>query len=109
MLQKLLNAEPTAVRALIAAILTFLVSVGLVSQAHADSTISIVTAVLPAVILIANGYLTRNAVYSPKTTQAIADRAAATGNTDIGTPPAGPVPVEPPAPPAPGTPAAPPP
>ncbi len=89
MLAKLLSAEPTAVRALITAVLTFLVSVGLVTQAHADSTVTAITAVLPALLIIVNGILTRNAVYSPKTTQAIADRAAATGNTDIGTPPAG--------------------
>lgn len=35
------------------------------------------------------GIVIRQNVYSPKTTQAIADRAATTGNTDIGDPPAG--------------------
>lgn len=34
--------------------------------------------------------LIRRFVYSPDTTQAIADHAAATGDTDIGTPPEGP-------------------
>ena len=89
MIQKLLNAEPTAIRALITAILTFAVSAGLMTQAHADTATSIAGAVLPVLLILINGILTRNAVYSPKTTQAIANRAAATGNTDIGSPPSG--------------------
>jgi hypothetical protein len=44
-------------------------------------------------IIVVSGFLTteliRRFVYSPKTTQAIADRAADTGNTDIGSPPTG--------------------
>lgn len=35
------------------------------------------------------GFLARSLVYAPETVQKVADRAAETGNTDIGSPPAG--------------------
>lgn len=48
----------------------------------------VLTGVAALAALIATE-LIRRFVYSPNTTQAIADRAAATGNTDIGSPPSG--------------------
>jgi hypothetical protein len=51
----------------------------------ADVTLGI-TAITGFVV----GELIRRFVFSPKTTQAIVDRAAATGETDIGKPPEGP-------------------
>lgn len=48
--------------------------------------------VLAGVVAITGFVITeviRQLVFSMKTTQAIADRAAATGNTDIGSPPSG--------------------
>lgn len=48
---------------------------------------------LPWIVLIVGGAIVeaiRQFVYAPDTTQLIADRAATTGNTDIGNPPEGP-------------------
>lgn len=66
---------------------------GLISDAAEGQVSSAVTALAQLLELLAPllaGLLIRQSVYSPATTQKIADRAAATGNTNIGDPPAGP-------------------
>jgi len=65
---------------------------GLISDAAAGQVTDLVNAGAQLAVLVAPfvaGLLIRQNVYSPDTTQKIADRAAATGNTDIGSPPAG--------------------
>lgn len=51
-----------------------------------------VTAGISAIAVFVATEVIRRLVFSIKTTQAIADRAAVTGNTDIGNPPKGPTP-----------------
>lgn len=66
--------------------------VGLISDATEGQIRDGVNAFAQLLTLLAPliaGLVIRQNVFSPKTTQAIADRAAATGNTDIGTPPSG--------------------
>ena len=65
---------------------------GLISDAAAGQVTDLVNAGAQLAVLVAPfvaGLLIRQNVYSPDTTQKIADRAAATGNTDIGSPPEG--------------------
>lgn len=65
---------------------------GLISDAAEGQVTNVVNALAQLAELAAPliaGLLIRQTVYSPVTTQKIADRAAATGNTDIGEPPSG--------------------
>lgn len=66
---------------------------GLISDIAAGQARDTVNAVAQLAMLLSPliaGLVIRQNVFSPPTTQAIADRAAATGNTDIGEPPVGP-------------------
>lgn len=65
---------------------------GLISDVAAGQVRDAVNAVAQLAILLSPliaGLVIRQNVFSPPTTQAIADRARDTGNTDIGEPPAG--------------------
>ena len=66
---------------------------GLISEASKGQITSAVEALAQLLVLagpLIAGLVIRQNVYSPDTTQKIADRAAATGNTNIGEPPEGP-------------------
>lgn len=79
----LLQKEPVAISAAIIAILNVFQLTGVVSLD--GNTVSALNIALVAVL----GLFSRQNVYNPVTTQKIANRAAATGNTDIGEPPSG--------------------
>ena len=66
---------------------------GLISDAatgQIEGALQAVAQLLELLAPLLAGLLIRQNVYSPVTTQKIADRAAATGNTNIGDPPKGP-------------------
>ena len=97
MLSKILKTEPALVISLLAAILGLAVSYGLLTQTHADAYI----ALLPAILAIVQGFVTRQTVFAPAKVQAIANAATTLPPgtpVDIGNPPAGPIPPAPPAP-----------
>lgn len=92
----LLGREPAfwigLIVTLILGALQTIAGVGLISDATEGQVTSAVNAVAQLLTLLAPliaGLVIRQNVYAPDTTQAIADRAAATGNTDIGDPPSG--------------------
>jgi len=87
LIDKLLATEASQFIGLLTAVAAAFVSYGLVSQTRADTWVSILSFALPIVLPLIQGRLTRQQVYSKETTQAVADRAAATGDTDIGKPP----------------------
>jgi hypothetical protein len=65
---------------------------GIVSDALAGQITDAINALAQILVLLSPliaGLLIRQRVYSSDTTQKIANRAKATGNTDIGTPPEG--------------------
>lgn len=65
---------------------------GLISDAatgQVEGALQAVAQLLELLAPLLAGLLIRQNVYSPATTQKIADRAAATGNTNIGDPPSG--------------------
>jgi hypothetical protein len=65
-------------------------ALALAAQLGVELTPEVVAAAAAIAAFVANEVI-RRLVYSIRTTQAIADRAAATGDTDIGKPPEGPV------------------
>lgn len=65
---------------------------GIVSDVVAGQVSDGINALAQLAVLLSPliaGFIIRQQVYSPVTTQAIANRAAVTGNTDIGEPPSG--------------------
>ena len=65
---------------------------GIISDALAGQITDAINALAQILVLLSPliaGLLIRQRVYSPDTTQKIADRAADSGNTDIGEPPQG--------------------
>jgi hypothetical protein len=87
LIDKLLATEAAQFIGLLTAIAGALVAYGLVSQAKADVWVSVLSVALPIILPLIQARLTRRQVYSKETTQAVVDRAAATGDTDIGKPP----------------------
>jgi len=87
MISRLLHAEPAAFIALFSAVVTFAVSAGVISQAHADTLVSIGGTLIPPLLILVTGLITRQNVYSPKTVQKIATRAASTGVASVPGPP----------------------
>ena len=90
------TAEPARLIGLVVTlalgILQTLQGEGIVSDALAGQITDAINALAQILVLLSPliaGFLIRQRVYSPDTTQKIADRAATTGNTDIGTPPEG--------------------
>lgn len=78
---------------LILGVVQTLLGEGLISDAAAGQVSSVVDGLGKFLVMLSPliaGLLIRQQVYSPDTTQKIADRAAATGNTNIGEPPTGP-------------------
>jgi hypothetical protein len=86
-LRRLLEAEPTVVIGTLTSLLALAVNFGLpITGVQVDSIVQLVSNLL----LLGGAVLAiRQSVYAPDTTQAIANRAAETGNTDIGNPPEG--------------------
>ena len=78
----ILGREPVAIAAVLAIAINLGMTFGL--QLSAEQVTLINALVVGVLALIA-----RQSVYSAPVTQKIADRAAATGNTDIGEPPSG--------------------
>lgn len=78
-----LDKEPAIIGAAVVAVLNALVLLQVINLE--ETQIAGINIALVAVL----GLFVRQSVYSKATTQAIADRAAATGSTDIGTPPKG--------------------
>lgn len=88
MIQRLLSTEPASLIAIVTALVGLAVSYGLLTQVHADAWL----AILPAVLALLQGAVTRQSVFSPATTQAIANAAThldAGTPVDIGNPPTG--------------------
>jgi hypothetical protein len=92
MIAKLLQTEPAALIAAITALVGAAVSLGVLTQTRADLWIALVAALLPVILPIIQGYLTRQTVFSPDTTQKLANAATnlpAGTPVDIGVPPSG--------------------
>ena len=92
MIAKLLQTEPAALIAAITALVGAAVSFGLLTQTRAELWIALVAGLLPVVLPIIQGYLTRQTAFAPATVQAIANEATnqAPGTVvDIGKPPEG--------------------
>lgn len=77
MLAKILNAEPVVFTTFLGACATFLVGLGLVSQAHADTFTSIAAVLVPVALQIAAGLVARSKVDSPNTVAAKVAAASA--------------------------------
>jgi hypothetical protein len=87
--RRLLETEPTDVIGTLTSLLALAVNFGLpLTGVQVDAIVQFAT---NALLLGGAIFAIRRTVYAPDTTQAIANRAAATGDTDIGTPPSGPV------------------
>ena len=67
MIQRILQTSPAVFIAFITALVTFLVGLGLITQAHADSVVSIAAVVVPVILQILAGFIIRGQVYSPNT------------------------------------------
>ena len=91
MIQKLLQTEPSLLIGAITAVLGLAVGYGLLTQAHADAWIALLLAIPP----LLQALVTRQSVFSPAATQAIANAATTLSPgtpVDIGNPPSGDVP-----------------
>lgn len=89
-IRNLLKSEPAVLIAGVTALLGAAVSFGLLTQTRADVWISVAAGMLPIVLPIVQGWLTRQSVFSPDTVQIIADAATqlpAGTPVDIGKPP----------------------
>ena len=84
-----MRTEPTAIIEIVRAIALLLGFAGVVITVEEQAVIAAGIGALAALVSVALAIWNRRSVFSPKTTQAIANRAAATGNTDIGNPPSG--------------------
>lgn len=92
MLQKLLQTEPARLISLITALVGAAVAAGLFTQTKADLWVVLISAALPVVLPLIQGALTRQTVFSPATTQELANAATnlpAGTPVDIGKPPDG--------------------
>lgn len=92
MIAKLLQTEPAALIAALTALLGAAVSFGLLTQIRADTWIALAAGLLPVLLPLLQGYLTRQTVFAPATVQKVADAATqlpAGTPVDIGQPPAG--------------------
>jgi len=90
LIDKLLATEASQFIGLLAAIAGALAAYGLVSQARADTWVSVLTFLLPIILPLIQARFTRQQVYSKDTTQALANQATfeEPGTfVDIGKPP----------------------
>ena len=83
---RLLDVEPALVISTVSGLLLIAANLGF---APAVDVPAAVMTFFNLVAIIATVLGIRQSVYSPKTTEAIAERAAETGDTDIGNPPKG--------------------
>lgn len=84
---RLMNVEPALVISTISGILLIAANFGFAPAINVDAA---VMTFFNLVAIIATVLGIRQSVFSPRTTERIAERAAETGNTDIGDPPTGP-------------------
>jgi hypothetical protein len=86
LVQRLLAIEPTLVITTVSGLMLILANFGVAPAINIDE---VVLTAFNLLVIIGNIVGVRQSVFSPKTTQALADRAADTGITDIGNPPSG--------------------
>lgn len=87
MFRRFMETEPALLVGTVSALLALLVNFGLpLTGVQVDSILQFITNALLFMGAVAG---VRQSVYAPVTTQKIADRAAVTGNTNIGEPPTG--------------------
>lgn len=66
-MSKILRTEPAVFINLASAVVSFLVAAGLLSQANGDTATQMLAVVIPAVLTIISGWLTRGQVFSQAT------------------------------------------
>ena len=84
-----MKAEPTLIIELVRLFAFFLGLMGIVITPDEEKILVAGIGGLVALVSLGLAVWNRSKVFSPATTQKVADRAAATGNTDIGEPPTG--------------------